>query len=156
MVNSNPDVPLASSGQSSVSGVKAARPDIVEFETPIDSGLLNTIIIERLGGQELINIARHDLIAGQKIDYEPVRGISRSSFDQDIRSLVSLQGTADTTFNNFSIKLEDKIPYTQPPVQIVNNEVVVNVVNLEPDERVEVEIIEYGYVLDDTIYEEEL
>lgn len=155
MVESNPNVPSADSRQPSVTGVKAARPDIVEVETPVDGGLLNTIIIERLGGQELINIARHDLIVGQKIDYQPIRGISRFSSDIDANSLVSLQGTSDTTFNNFSIKLEDKIPYTVQPVQIVNNEIVINVVNLEVDERVEVQVVEYGYVLDDTIYEEE-
>lgn len=157
MVESNPNVPSAGSRQTSVTGVKAARPDIVEVETPVDGGLLNTIIIERLGGQELINIARHDLIVGQKIDYQPIRGISRFSSDIDSNSLVSLQGTSDTTFNNFSIKLEDKTPdpKTIQPVQIVNDEIVINVVNLEVDERVEVQVVEYGYVLDDTIYEEE-
>lgn len=156
MVDSNPDVPSASSSKTPLAGVKAARPDIIEFETPIDAGLLNTILIENLGGQELINIARHDLISGQRIDYQPVRGISRSGSDGDALSLVSLQGTSDTVFNNFSIRLEDKIPYTKQPVEIVNNEIVVNVVNLEVDERVEVQIVEYGYVLDGTIYEEEL
>jgi hypothetical protein len=155
MVESNPNVPVASSS-SSISGVKAARPDIIEIEKPVDSSLINTIIFERLGGQELINIVRHDLIAGQKIDYQPVRGISRSGFDFDPLSLVSLQGTSNTIFNNFSIRLEDKIPFTQlQPVQIVNNDIVVSVVNLEPDEQVEVQVISFGDLLDDTIYEEE-
>lgn len=155
MVESNPNVPVANSS-SSISGVKAARPDIINFEKPVDSSLINTIIFEQLGGQELINIVRHDLIAGQKIDYQPVRGISRSGFDFDPLSLVSLQGTSNIIFNNFSIRLEDKIPFTQlQPVQIVNSDIVVSVVNLEPDEQVEVQVISYGDLLDDTIYEEE-
>lgn len=159
MVESNPNVPVANSS-SSISGVKAARPDIINFEKPVDVSLINTIIFEQLGGQELINIVRHDLIAGQKIDYQPVRGISRSGFDFDPLSLVSLQGTSNVIFNNFSIRLEDKIPFIDPespvsPVQIVNSDIVVSVVNLEPDEQVEVQVISYGDLLDDTIYEEE-
>lgn len=155
MVNSNPNVPTVAS-RPPLSGVKAARPDIIQFEEPVDASILNIAIFERMGGQELINIVRHDLIAGQKIDYEPVRGISRSRFNFDPVTMVSLQGTSDTVFNNFSISLENKIPYTQPsPVQLINNDIVVSVVNLEPDEQVEVQIIAFGDLLDDTIYEEE-
>lgn len=155
MVNSNPNVPVVATARP-LSGVKAARPDIINFELPVESSLLNAIVFERLGAQELVNIVRHDLIAGQRIDYQPMRGISRSGFDFDPLSLVSLQGTSDTIFNNFPIRLEDKIPYTQQnPVQLINNEVVVSVVNLEPDEQVEVQVIAFGDLLDDTIYEEE-
>lgn len=155
MVDSNPNVPIATS-QKPLSGVKAARPDIIEAEDPVDVSILNNVIFQRLGGQELINIVRHDLISGQRIDYEPVRGASRSGFDFDPLSLVSLQGTSNTIFNNFSISLENKIPYTLvSPVQLVNNEIVVSVVNLEPDEQVEVQIVTFGNLLDDTIYEEE-
>lgn len=155
MVESNPNVPVASPPPK-ISGVKAARPDIIDFEQPVDVSLLNTIIFEKLSAQELVNIVRHDLIAGQRIDYQPVRGISRSGFDFDPLSLVSLQGTSNTIFNNFSIRLEDKIPFTQlQPVQLINNDVVVSVVNLEPDEQVEVQVIAFGELLNDTIYEEE-
>jgi hypothetical protein len=67
-----------------------------------------------------------------------------------------LQGTSNIIFNNFSISLENKIPYTlDSPVELVDNNVVVSVVNLEPDEQVEVQIIAFGDLLDDTIYEEE-
>ena len=155
MVDSNPNVPTVAP-RTPLSGVKAARPDIIQFEEPVDASILNIAIFERLGGQELINIVRHDLIAGQRIDYQPVRGISRSGFDFDPLTLVSLQGTSDTVFSNFSIPLENKIPYTQSqPVQLINNDIVVSVVNLEPDEQVEVQVIAFGDLLDDTIYEEE-
>jgi hypothetical protein len=155
LVDSNPNVPTVAP-RTPLSGVKAARPDIIQFEEPVDASILNIAIFERLGGQELINIVRHDLIAGQRIDYQPVRGISRSGFDFDPLTLVSLQGTSDTVFSNFSIPLENKIPYTQSqPVQLINNDIVVSVVNLEPDEQVEVQVIAFGDLLDDTIYEEE-
>jgi hypothetical protein len=155
LLGSNPNVPSVAAPKP-ISGVKAATPQYLKFEEPVDFSPLNIAIFERIGSQELINIVRHDLIAGQKIDYQPVRGISRSGFDFDPLTLVSLQGTSDTVFSNFSISLENKIPYTQPqPVQIVNNDVVVSVVNLEPDEQVEVQVITFGDLLDDTIYEEE-
>lgn len=153
MVNSTPNVPSTTSSVKPT-GIKAARPDIVTVEQPIEVELLETIVFERLGGQELINITRHDLINGQQIDYRPLRQISRLA---DPSSWFSLQGTSDTTFSNFIIKLEEKIPYTiESPVSLVNNEIVVSVVNLAPDEQVEVQILSYGDILDDTIYEEEL
>jgi hypothetical protein len=155
LVGSNPNVP-ATTPPKPLSGVKAARPDIIEAEEPVDVSILNNVVFQRLGGQELINIVRHDLISGQRIDYEPVRGISRSGFDFDPLTLVSLQGTSNIIFNNFSISLENKIPYTlDSPVELVDNNVVVSVVNLEPDEQVEVQVITFGDLLDDTIYEEE-
>jgi hypothetical protein len=155
LLGSNPNVPAVAAPKP-LSGVKASTPQYLDFEEPVDSSILNIAIFERLGAQELINIVRHDLIAGQKIDYQPVRGISRSGFDFDPLTLVSLQGTSDTVFNNFSIPIENKIPYTQSePVQLINNDIVVSVVNLEPDEQVEVQVITFGDLLDDTIYEEE-
>lgn len=152
-VDSRPNVPSAETSVES-SGVKAARPDIVEVEQSIDVDLLNTIVFERLGAQELIGITRHDLINGQQIDYRPLRQLSRLSTPA---AWFSLQGTSGQTFANFTIKLEDKIPYSiDSPVALINNEIIVSVVNLEPDEQVEVQIIAYGEILDDTIYEEEL
>jgi preprotein translocase subunit SecD len=152
-VDSRPSVPSADSSVDS-SGVKAARPDIVTIEQSVDVDLLDTIVFEKLGAQELISITRHDLINGEQIDYRPLRQLSRLSTPS---SWFSLQGTSNQTFANFTIKLEEKIPYSiDSPVAIVNNEVVVSVVNLERDEQVEVQIISYGDILDDTIYEEEL
>lgn len=156
MVDSNPDVP-ESSGSSTSNGVKAARPDIITFERPIDTNIVETIIFEKLGGQELINIARHDLIVGQKIDYVPIKGLTKFGSEFNPLSLIALQGTSDSVFNNFPIKLENKIPTTKPvPVELLNNEVIVSVINLEADEQVEVQILTYGDLLNDTIYEEDL
>jgi len=155
LVDSNPNVPTVASPKP-ILGVKAATPQYLDFEDPVDFSPLNIAIFERLGAQELINIVRHDLISGQKIDYQPVRGISRSGSDFSPLTLASLQGTSDILFKNFSIALENKIPYTQlQPVQLVNNDIVVSVVNLEPDEQVEVQILTFGELQDDTIYEEE-
>lgn len=152
-IDSRPNVPSSETSEQS-SAVKAARPDIVAIEQSVDVDLLNTIVFEKLGAQELIGITRHDLINGQQIDYRPLRQLPQLS---DSASWFSLQGTSSQTFANFTIKLEDKIPYSiDSPVALVNNEVIVSVVNLEPDEQVEVQIIAYGDILDDTIYEEEL
>ncbi len=156
MVDANPNIPEPA-GSSSSSGVKAARPDIITFEQPVDTNIVETVIFEKLGGQELINIARHDLIVGQKIDYVPIKGLTKFGSEFNPLSLISLQGTSDSVFNNFSIKLENKIPTTKSsPVELLNNEVVVSVINLEADEQVEIQILTYGDLLNDTIYEEDL
>ena len=66
-------------------------------------------------------------------------------------------------FNNFSIRLEDKVPeigidpHNNEVSSIVyidntNGNLVINVVNMLPDERVEIQVVQTGDALDDIIY----
>lgn len=136
--------------------IKTATPDIVLFdEENIDVDQVFDLIFENLGGQELINISRSDIINGQKISYQPIKNLSSIQQRYNPNNIISLQQTADKYFAGFSIKLEDKIPNEGNGengeniyIDGVTGDLVIELVNLSNDEQVETEI-----TLDGTIYE---
>lgn len=138
--------------------VKTAPIDTVLFDdesTPIE--VMSDIIFENIGGHELINIARNDIVNGQQVSYQPIKNLSSIQQQYNPNNILSLQSTSDKYFANFSIKLENKIPEpgTGPNGAYVyldedTGNMVVEAINLEPDEQIQVEITTSG-----TIYEAE-
>jgi hypothetical protein len=138
--------------------VKTAPIDTVLFDdegTPIE--VMTDLIFENIGGHELINIARNDIVNGQQISYQPIKNLSSIQQQYNPNNILSLQSTSDKYFANFSIKLENKIPQpgTGPNgahVYLDNNtgNMIIEAINLEVDEQIEVEITTSG-----TIYEAE-
>ena len=120
--------------------------------------IMTDLIFENIGGQELINIARNDTINGQTVIYQPIKNLTAIQQQYNPNNIVSLQSTSDKYFQNFSIKFDDKVPDepTGPNGEHVyidpqTGELVVEAVNLEPDEQIEVEI-----TLSGTIYEADI
>jgi hypothetical protein len=138
--------------------VKTAPIDTVLFDdegTPIE--VMTDLIFENIGGHELINIARNDIVNGQQVSYQPIKNLSSIQQQYNPNNILSLQSTSDKYFANFSIKLENKIPQpgTGPNgahVYLDNNtgNMIIEAINLEIDEQIEVEITTSG-----TIYEAE-
>jgi LysM repeat protein len=138
--------------------VKTASIDTVLFnddDLPIE--VMADLIFENIGGQELINISRNDIINGQKISYQPIKNISSIEQQYNSKNIIGIQSTSDKYFNNFSIKLENKVPKVGGGVGGSNvyidpqtGNLVVEAVNLENDEQIEIEIAVNG-----TIYETE-
>jgi LysM repeat protein len=138
--------------------VKTAPIDTVLFnddELPIE--VMTDLIFENIGGQELINIARNDIVNGQQISYQPIKNLSSIQQQYNPNNILSLQATSDKYFANFPIKLENKIPSpgtgpngTHVYFDSINGNLIIEAVNVEPDEQLEVEITVSG-----TIYEAE-
>jgi hypothetical protein len=76
-----------------------------------------------------------------------------------------LQNPSNAYFNNFPIKLESKIPEIEDLREFLNDQtaniamldsetgdLIIHVVDMEDDERIEIQILSSGNVLDDTIY----
>lgn len=136
--------------------VKTATPDIILFDdetVPIDT--MADLIFENIGGQELINISRSDIINGQKISYQPIKNLSSIQQRYNPNNILSLQQTADKYFAGFSIKLEDKIPNEGNGVNGENiyieeetGDLIIEFINLNNDEQIETQI-----TLGGTIYE---
>ena len=143
--------------------VKIASKDIILLsESSIPVEVMTDLIFEDIGGQEIINIARNDTINGQDIIYQPIKNITQLAFQYNPENILSLQNTAQTIFRTFPIALESKIPNvgTGPNGEIVYIEestgnLIINVVNLAPDEQVEVQIQISGNRFNGTIYEAE-
>lgn len=141
--------------------VKPATPDIILFNDesmPID--IMTDLIFENIGGQELINIVRSDLVNGQDVLYQPIKNLSNVYFQYNPQNILGLQDIDSNYFKKFPINFTSKVPEcgTGPDCSIVyidpdTGNLVINVVNLARDEQVEVSIISDGVVLDDTIYE---
>lgn len=142
--------------------VKIARPDIIlqnDSEIPIE--IMTDLVFEDIGGQEIINISRNDLINGQNVVYQPIKNVAAIAAQYNSKNIISLGSTLNNHFNNYAIKLEEKIPYKDPsefpdysPVYFEGTSLVLEFVGLNADEQVEVQIMTSGNILDDTIYME--
>lgn len=170
---STPAVPDTPPASTSIVGptkqpVKPASPDIILFNddaVPIE--VMTDLLFEEIGGQELINISRNDTINGQNIVYRPIRNLSNLSIRYSPFNILALQNTSNSFFNNFPIKLEERTPtegngpggisvyFQNVPATATapaTTNLVIEVVNMEDDERVEVQILTNANVLSDTIY----
>ena len=178
MVEATPNIPTASTTQPVTPAVKVATPDLIlkpDESTPIE--IMTDLIFEDIGGIELINISRNDLINGQNVIYKPIKNLSSIFFQYNPQNVLSLQKTSESYFKNFPIKLGDRVPdcgtgYTRiynDPLDLedytdtgnckivycdpVDGSLVINVINMGKEEQVQVEILQQGVVLSDTIYQ---
>lgn len=158
MVDSVPNIPSKISA--SVPSIKIADPDIIlqnDSEIPIE--IMTDLIFEDIGGQEIINISRNDLVNGQYVVYQPIKNLSYIASQYNSKNIVGLGGTLGSYFDSFPIKLEDKMPNNglddpnyYPIYLLDDGSLVIELVNMESDEQVEVQIMTSGSILDDTIY----
>lgn len=161
MVSATPNVPESNKISSATAAVKIARPDIMLVSNdslPVE--LMSDLIFEDIGGQEIINIIRNDMVNGQDVIYKPIKNLSDINSQYNSNNIINLENTSDSYFKNFPIKLETHIPTqgidlatTVPVVYLdpANGNLVINVVNMANDEQVEVQIITRGSLLNDTI-----
>lgn len=139
--------------------VKTAPIDTILFNddvVPIE--IMADLIFENIGGQELINVARNDTVNGQTIIYQPIKNLTSIQQEYNPNNIVALQATSDKYFENFAIKFDTKVPeagtgengahvYIDPET----GSLVVEAINLDPDEQIELEITTSG-----TIYEADI
>lgn len=140
--------------------VSPATSDLILFKNDtLPDNIMTDLIFENIGGQELINITRSDLVNGQNILYQPIKNLSSLYFQYNPQNILGLQDIDSNYFKQFPINFSSKTPEcgTGPDCSIVyidqeTGNLIINVINLAKDEQVEVSIISEGVVLDDTIY----
>jgi hypothetical protein len=152
--------------------IRIATPDLILMpneSVPIE--IMTDLVFEDIGGHELINISRNDLINGQDVIYKPIKNLSSIFFQYNPQNILALQKTSESYFRNFPIKLGDKVPDCGTGYVIIDGEeipncktvycdpvdgsIIINVINMGKEEQVEVQILQQGIVLSDTIYEVE-
>jgi len=161
-VSATPNVPEPVESSSS-EGIKIADPDIILFEqdsVPLE--VMTDLIFEDIGGTEILNIARTDLVNGQSVIYAPIKNLAQIYLKYNPQNILSVQETTGEIFNNFSIKLTRHIPYVgngpngrNVYMDPVTGDIVIDVINLKRDERVEIQTANTGMTFNDTIYIEE-
>ena len=164
MVSSIPNVSYSKTSPS-MPAIKIATPDIIlENDAQIPIEVMTDLIFENIGGQEIINIARHDAINGQEIAYQAIKNLKDISSQYNSKNIIGLENTSDNYFKNFSIKLEEKVPsqgsgpessgYPSVYLEPETGNLVIDVINMQSDEQVEIQVMVTGNLINDTIYEE--
>jgi hypothetical protein len=141
------------------SDVKTSEISAILFDDEsVSISVMESLVFEDIGGHELLNIARRDTINGQKVIYQPIKNLTELEQQYNSNNLLRFQGTSDKYFANFPIKLEAKIPIigSGPNEEYVyisrtTGDLIIDSVNLEPDEQIEIQIAASG-----TIYEAEI
>lgn len=134
--------------------VKTAPIDTILFDDSLVSiDFMADLIFENIGGHELINIARNDIVNGQTVSYQPIKNLTSIQKQYNPNNIISLQETSGKYFDNYAIKFEDKIPnVANGPfgnnvyLNNLTGDILIDLVNLEPDEQVEVQIIISGTI----------
>lgn len=139
--------------------IKIATPDImIGRDDPMPIEIMSDLIFENIGGQEIISMARTDLVNGQNIAYTPIANLSGINSQYNSNNIISLDNTLETVFKNFSIKLDPHVPTVGNgpngvPVYIDSSgNLVVEAVNMATGEQIEIQIMTAGNLLDGTIY----
>lgn len=148
-----PNFPAVEASSNTDIAIKVASKDIMLADESIPVDLMTNLVFEAIGGQELINISRNDIVNGQNVVYQPISNISLIALQYNSQNLIAMPDTAGTIFNNYSIKLESKIPTTTEPVTIdASGNIVVSAMDIKPGEQIEIQVLSSGTVFDDTIY----
>jgi hypothetical protein len=151
--------------------IKVATPDIVLFNEdslPIDA--MSGLIFEQIGGQELINMTRHDTVNGRNVSYQLLSNNVQLANSYNSNNIMNTPGTLQEYFKNFAIRLDTHVPeYGSGPngsyVYLENESqweistdfgmssgaLIVDVMNMKTNEQVEIQILNGGTYLDDII-----
>ena len=147
--------------------VKVATPDIILFDQEgIEVEIMADLLFEDIGGQELISIARNDIVNGQDVINQPIRNINTIGLQYNSQNILPLPQNSSSFFNNFPIKFENYLPNIQidAPEDLLNpnrnkivylennGNLVIELINLSPGYQVEVQILNSEDRLSDTIY----
>jgi hypothetical protein len=148
-ISTPPEKPTESTTISN--GIKIATPDIVGavLEKAYSNEKEMAALFEDLGIQEILSVTRNsamNVVNGQNVAYQPIENIAVLSLKYNSSNVLPVT-SAETTFKNFSISLQDKLiqdgqgtgPNGETEYLDTNNNLIINVTNLQPDELVEIE-----------------
>lgn len=144
--------------------IKVATPDVVKavHDKAYSNEKVMQALFEDMGLQEILSVTRNtamNIVNGQNVLYQPIENIGLISLAYNSLNILPLQ-SADTIFKNFSISLEDKLvpdgegTGSNGKSEYIDNDnnLVINVTNLQPDELVEIESLNIENLFNDTIY----
>lgn len=151
-ISAEPKVTASLTVSAAKPSVKSAPIDTILFnDDSVSVEVMTNLIFEDIGGQELINIARNDIVNGQKVSYNPIKNLSSIQQQYNPNNILGIQDTSDKYFSNFSIKFENRVPETGSGpngstvyLDNVTGNLIIETINMENDEQVEVEITVSG------------
>lgn len=129
--------------------VLASDPDIVLVNPstlPID--LQSDLILQDMGGTELLYYARHDTVNGQKVSYQPIKDVDLLALTYSPQTVTGAMPAWSHYRNSFSIQIDDKriadspnsagSVYVDTNVSGTGSNIIVELDNLSPSDVVEI------------------
>jgi hypothetical protein len=141
------------------SPVKVATPELViTGEAPMTVEEMTDLVFEKIGGHEIINLLRLENVNGINASYQPIRNVAQLAAEYGPITILPLPRSTNFYFNGFAIDLLARVPqkglganiYIEA-TQAGPSSLVIEVANMKPEERVEVEIIKTKDAFNDTI-----
>lgn len=106
-----PEIPITERAAFVDSSIKVATPDLIQIdEESLPIELITNLLFEDIGGRELINISRNDIINGQNVSYNLVGNLSLVQRLYSPRNMFRLVGTPEEIFSNFKIRFSVRVP----------------------------------------------
>jgi hypothetical protein len=124
--------------------------DVILFDTTyISEESIADILLEDIGGIELLSLARRDTIDGLNPYYSIISNLSKIRREYDTSQMISQQRRKQSYFDIYPIDLETKIPSQEylDEKGLTNwyyldesGNLVIELDNLKPSENIEVEV----------------
>lgn len=135
--------------------VKVATPDLIIFDPNATSAdAMADLIFENIGGEELLEISRSDLINSANVIFPRIKNVVRVVPPEAIDQMGGYSDTADDDTNNYSLSLASYVPLYLDPIEIDQDSgsILINTVNMTSDLQIEVQFVANAKLFDDTIY----
>jgi hypothetical protein len=134
------------------SSVTGSETDPNEFED---------LILQEVGGRELLILERHDMVDGINQTYQPIKNLSKYSLEYSPTNIDPYPNVVIDFFDGIIFELNDYVP-TQEELEAIGetalvrfdetlNSIIINVKDLLNNQFVEVEFVSFDEVVSDTI-----
>jgi hypothetical protein len=125
--------------------IKQAPIDTVVFDdTTFPPAMLEDLMYEDIGGIELANMSRSDLIDGQDVSYTPIKNLSSLRRRFNPNNIISSSTSSGNNFSKFSIDLISRgmnVPYLD-----YDGNLVIEIDEVHENEVIDVEIASSGTI----------
>lgn len=126
-----------------------------------DPNEFEDLVIQEIGGRELLILERHDMVDGINQEYEPVKNLSKYALEYSPTNIDPYPNVVVDFFDGIIFELNDYIP-TQEELEAIGetalvrfdetlNSIIINVKDLLNNQFVEVEFVSFDEVVSDTI-----
>lgn len=122
-----PYTPPSIASSSPKPDTKPATPDLIMISDeafPVE--LITDLLFEDIGGTEILNIARHDLVDGAELSYQQISNMAKVTTVSGGANLQSLTQTSEDLFSQFPLKRYQYVPASTDDPSGMNRNVYLN------------------------------
>lgn len=143
-----------------VTAVKVATVEMLQMQQEtLPEELMTNLIFENIGGQELLSVTRQDIVNSPRVIYQPIKNLNGIAIENNSSNIIPMFESSNNHFDNFTIKLDGYVDkdFSEDDTSHIYldndaGQIIINLVNVKPNQQVEVEILGSVTSFDDTIY----